>query len=62
VSGGRLTAEVVQSELARITRANWKWEALPHDEESFLVAFPSDESLQSMVDIGYHLKKSKVYF
>jgi len=60
VTGGRLTAEVVQSELACITRADWKWEALPHDEESFLVAFPSDDSLQSMVDIGYHLKNHGV--
>jgi len=58
MAGARLTAEVVQSELARITRMEWNWEALPHGEEYFLVAFPSDEALQSMVDIGFHLKKS----
>jgi len=30
-----------------------------HDENSFLVAFPSDESL-SMVDIGFQLKNHGV--
>ena len=34
--------------------------ALPHGADSFLVAFPSDEALQSMVDIGYHLKNHGV--
>ena len=47
---------MVQSEIARITRIDWKREALVHDENSFLVAFPSVESLQSMVDIGFQLK------
>ena len=56
VAGARLTAEVVQSKLARTARMEWNWEALPHGEDSFLVAFPSDEALQSMVDIGFHLK------
>ena len=60
VSGGRITAEVVQSELARIIRTDWKWEALVHDENSFLVAFPSDDSLQRMVDIGFQLKNHGV--
>ena len=50
---GHITTEVVQSELVRITRTDWKWEALVHDENSFLVAFPSDKPLQSMVDIGF---------
>ena len=56
VAGARLTAEVVQSKLARTARTEWNWEALPHGEDSFLVAFPSDEALQSMVDIGFHLR------
>jgi len=60
VSGGRITAEVVQSELARIIRTDRKWEALVHDENSFLVAFPSDDSLQRMVDIGFQLKNHGV--
>ncbi|KAG2603728.1 hypothetical protein PVAP13_4NG007101 [Panicum virgatum] len=60
VSGGRITAEVVQFELARIIRTDWKWEALVHDENSFLVAFPSDDSLQRMVDIGFQLKNHGV--
>ena len=56
----QITADIVQSELARITRSDWRWEALPHGADSFLVAFPSDEALQSMVDIGYHLKNHGV--
>jgi len=54
VTGAQITADVVQSELARTTRSDWWWEALPHGADSFLVAFLSDEALQSMVDIGYH--------
>lgn len=40
VTGRKLHAEVVQTELARLTRAEWNWEALPHGEGSFLVAYP----------------------
>lgn len=56
---GHITVELVQSKLVCITRIDWKWEALVHDENSFLVAFPSDESL-SMVDIGFQLKNHGV--
>ena len=31
-----------------------------HDENSFLVAFPSDKPLQSMVDISFQLKNHGV--
>ena len=48
VTGAQITADIVQSELARITRSDWRWEALPHGADSFLVAFPGDEALQSM--------------
>lgn len=34
VTGGTLAAELVQTELARLTRADWNWEALPHGEET----------------------------
>jgi len=56
VTGSKLSAAVVQSELAKISRADWTWEALPHEEDSFLVAFPSDEEMQRMASIDYHLK------
>lgn len=38
VTGAQITADIVQSELARITRSDWRWEALPHGADSFLVA------------------------
>jgi hypothetical protein len=60
VTGAQITADDVQSDLARITRTYWQWEALPQGADSFLVAFPSEEALQSMVDIGYHLKNHGV--
>ena len=60
VTGAQITADVVQSELARITRTDWQWEAIPQGADSFLVAFPSEEALLSMVDIGYHLKNHGV--
>lgn len=37
VTGRKLNAEVVQTELARLTRAEWNWEALPHGKDFFLV-------------------------
>jgi hypothetical protein len=39
--------------------ADWTWEALPH-EDSFLVAFPSDEEMHRMASIDYHLKNHGV--
>jgi hypothetical protein len=60
VTGGTLSSDVIQAELARLTRLDWKWKELPHGEDSFLVAFPSEEELQWMSDIGYHLKNHGV--
>ncbi|WVZ94897.1 hypothetical protein U9M48_040728 [Paspalum notatum var. saurae] len=56
ISGGTISAEVIQSELARITRVDWKWEAIPHGKDSFLVAFPSEDEMQRMTDIDFRLK------
>lgn len=37
VTGGKLSAAVVQTEIARLTRrADWMWEALPHGDASCL--------------------------
>ena len=55
VTGAQITADVVQSELARITRTDWQWEAIPHGAESFLVAFPIDE----FAKYGRHRLSSK---
>ncbi|WVZ91834.1 hypothetical protein U9M48_037957 [Paspalum notatum var. saurae] len=60
VIGGSLSAEVLQTELARLSRADWKWEAIPHGSDAFLVNFPSVEDLKRMVDIDYSLKNHKV--
>lgn len=57
---GKLSLEIIQAELARLTRADWKWEALPLGEDSFLVAFPSEDELQRMSEIGYQLKNHGV--
>ncbi|KAJ1283841.1 hypothetical protein BS78_03G158000 [Paspalum vaginatum] len=56
ISGGTISAEVIQSELARITRVDWKWEALPHGKDSFLVVFPSEDEMQRMTNIDFWLK------
>jgi hypothetical protein len=50
VSGGTTSAEAVQSVLARICplSSKWKWEAIPHGDDSFLVSFPTIEDLQRM--------------
>lgn len=37
-------------------RLEWKWEALPHGDDSFLVPFPSREELTSMNDVEFKLK------
>jgi len=60
VTGAPVTVEVVQTELARISRIDCQWEAFPQGQDSFLVAFPSEEALNSMVDIGYQLKNHGV--
>lgn len=62
VAGGKLTVEVVQTELAKLTRADWTWEALPHGEDSFLVAYPSNEELKRMAGIDFDLKNYGVKY
>lgn len=39
VTSGVLDVHSVQAELAKLTRADWRWEALPHGEDSYLVVF-----------------------
>ena len=60
MTDSKLSADVVESELTKISQADWTWEALPHEEDSFLVAFPSDEEMQQMASINYHLKNHGV--
>jgi hypothetical protein len=40
VTGGKIDAATVQTELAKFITADWNLEALPHGDDSFLVEFP----------------------
>jgi hypothetical protein len=42
--------------LAKLMRLDWKWEALTHGENSFLVPFPSEEEMKRMNDVEFQLK------
>ena len=48
ISGGSLSAAVVEVEVAKIAlvQTSWVWEAVPHEANTFLVSFPSLEILQ----------------
>jgi hypothetical protein len=56
ISGGQITAKVLEDELAKLMRLEWKWEALAHGENSFLVPFPSEEEMRRMNDVEFRLK------
>uniref|UniRef100_J3KUY4 Reverse transcriptase domain-containing protein n=1 Tax=Oryza brachyantha TaxID=4533 RepID=J3KUY4_ORYBR len=60
ISSGKIAAEVVQTELAKLVRADWSWEALPHEENTFLVTFPSEEELKRMEDVEFRLQNHDV--
>ena len=47
ISDGSSTAAMVEAEVAKIVslQTSWKWEAIPHGADSFLVSFPSIEVL-----------------
>jgi hypothetical protein len=40
VTGGKIDAATVQTELTKFITADWNREALPHGDDSFLVEFP----------------------
>jgi hypothetical protein len=48
VTGGSASAEAIQSVMARICplSSRWKWEAIPHGDDAFLVSFPTVEDLR----------------
>src|SRR6266508_4506955 len=56
VTGGTLDAFAIQTELAKLSRVEWNWEALAHGEDAFLVAFPSEDELQHIGEVEYKLK------
>jgi hypothetical protein len=48
ITGGTASVEEIQSVSARICplSSRWKWEAIPHGDDAFLVSFPTVEDLQ----------------
>ena len=62
ISGGSLSAAVVEVEIAKIAsvQASWKWEAVPHGDNAFLVCFPSVEVLKRVSAFEYNVKSQYV--
>ncbi|KAM3329058.1 hypothetical protein ACQJBY_026241 [Aegilops geniculata] len=62
ISGGSLTAAVVEVEVAKIAsvQTSWKWEAVPHGDNAFLVCFPSVEVLKRVSAFEYNVKSQDV--
>jgi hypothetical protein len=52
VAGGCMDAATIQTEYGNLTGLDWKWEALPHVEDSFLVAFPCEDELKRKSDMS----------
>jgi hypothetical protein len=48
ISGGSASAAAIQDLMARICplSAQWKWEAIPHGEDAYLVSFPTAADLK----------------
>jgi len=61
VVGGQLDAAAIQTELTKLARVEWNWEALPHGEGTYLVAFPSEEELQRMAEVEYKIKSGSCH-
>ena len=62
ISGGSLSSSVVEAEVAKIAavQTSWKWEAMPHGANAFLVSFPSVEILQRVAAFEYNVKSHDV--
>jgi hypothetical protein len=56
ITGGKLSPQVLQNELAKLMRLDWNWETLLHGDDSFLIPFPSKEELTRMNDVEFKLK------
>ena len=52
ISGGSLSANIVEVEVAKIAQVQheWNWEAVPHGEDAFMMPFPSDEVLKRVTN------------
>jgi hypothetical protein len=52
VEGGKIQMEEVKRQLERLFPGKWSWELKVHEENSFLVKFPSKLELQRAVAFG----------
>lgn len=52
VVGGTLSIDQVVAQLQRVVSSKWKWEPVTHDEDSFVVQFPSKNELQRAIAFG----------
>ena len=62
ISGGSLCAAEVEVKVAKIAslQSSWKWEAVPHGDNAFLVCFPSIEILKRVAAFEYNVKSYNV--
>ncbi|XP_066396428.1 uncharacterized protein [Miscanthus floridulus] len=59
VEVGVVSAQLLQSELARLVPVKWKWEVQQEGERSYVVPFPNTEELDRMINIRYINTKNK---
>jgi len=55
---GEVSAQLLQTELARIIPVRWDWEVQQLGAKSFVVPFPSREELDRMMTIGTFTTKN----
>lgn len=62
ISGRDLSATVVEAEVAKLARVQgeWRWEAVPHGINQFLVSFPSMDDLNRVADVEFRIKSHGV--
>jgi hypothetical protein len=61
ITGGQLTAKVLESELAKLMHLDGQWKALAHEGNSFLIPFPSEEEMKRMNDVEFRLEAVPSY-
>jgi hypothetical protein len=62
ITGGTAFAEAIQSVVARICplSSKWKWEAITHGDDAFLVSFPTAEDLWRIDGFQWGVPNSSV--
>ena len=59
IEEGNVSAELLQSELARILPVQWQWAVQPRDDKTFYPPFPCKEELDRLVAIRNITTKNK---